>query len=159
MVPISGRLPDDLYEWLATTTMEDAATVSDKVRVAVAHLRRTYEGDSEYLSALNLYRDLGRTTREAVAKLEVEEQRHSEVLAAFFEHLPALMATLNSAQVESVDAAKQLEAQLVRRAMQLTETLMRQSVTTQAAAFDGSVIRKNVSQVRELAELTSPSRQ
>jgi hypothetical protein len=158
MVPISGRLPDDLYEWLATTTMEEAATVSDKVRVAVAHLRRTYEGDSEYLSALNLYRDLGRTTREAIATLEVAEQKHSEVLAAFFEHLPALIATLNSAQVETVDHAKQLEAHLVRRAMQLAETLMRQSVTAQAAAFDGSVIKKNVSQVRELAELTSSSR-
>jgi secreted Zn-dependent insulinase-like peptidase len=153
MVPISGRLPDDLYEWLATTTMEDAATVSDKVRVAVAHLRRTYVGDSEYLSALNLYRDLGRTTREAIAKIEVTEQRHSEVLAACFEHLPALIATLNSAQVADASAAKQLESQLVRRVMQLTETLLRQGLTVQAAAFDGGVVKQHIAQVRELAHL------
>lgn len=153
MVPISGRLPDDLYEWLATTSLEDATTVSDKVRVAVAHLRRTYEGDHEYISALNLYRDLGRTTREAVAKLEVEQQTHSEVLASFFEHLPALLATLNSAQINSNDAAKILEGQLVRRAMQLTATLLRQAITSEAAAFDRAIIKKSVSQVSELARL------
>ncbi len=157
MVPISGRLPDDLYDWLATTQMEDAATVSDKVRVAVAHLRRTYMGDSEYIGALNLYRDLGRSTREAVAKLEVSEQTHSEVLAAFFEHVPALMATLNSAQVPSVEIAKQLESQLARRAMQLAETLLRQAITSQAAAFDGHVVRRHIAQVKELAQLIPQS--
>jgi hypothetical protein len=157
MMPVSGRLPDDLYGWLATTAMEDAATVSDKVRVAVAHLRRTYVGDSEYFSALNLYRDLGRTTREAIARVEVTEQKHSEVLAAFLEHLPALIATLNSAQLENAEAARHLEAQLTRRLMQLTETLLRQALTDQAAAFDGEVVKKHVGRVCELAHLVSPS--
>jgi hypothetical protein len=153
MMPISGRLPDDLYEWLSTYPMEGATTVSDKVRVAVAHLKRTYKGDSNYLEALNMYRDLGRTTREQIAKVELAEHTHSDVLAALMEHLPALIAALNAAQVDSLESVKQLESQLVRRTMQLTETLLRQGFTAKAAAFDGDVINQHSARVCELARL------
>ena len=155
MVPISGRLPDDLYAWLSTYPVEGAATVSDKVRVAVTHLKRTYEGDSNYLGALNMYRDLGRTTRQQIAAVEQAEYAHSDVLAALMEHLPALIATLNAAQVNSIESARALESQLVRRTMQLTETLLRQGITQRAAAFDGDVIHQNVARVCELARLIS----
>lgn len=157
MVPISGRLPDDLYAWLSTFPMEGAATVSDKVRVAVAHLKRTHVGDSNYLEALNMYRDLGRNTREQIAGVELNEHAHSDVLAALMEHLPALIATLNAAQVNSLQSAQQLETQLVRRTMQLTETLLRQAVTSKAAAFDGDVIHQHSARVCELARLISHS--
>ena len=153
MVPISGRLPDNLYAWLSTYPVEGAATVSDKVRVAVTHLKRTYEGDSNYLGALNMYRDLGRTTRQQIAAVELTERIHSDVLAALMEHLPALMATLNAAQVNSLESARALESQLVRRTMQLAETLLRQAITTHAAAFDGNVINQNVARVCELTRL------
>jgi hypothetical protein len=159
MVPISGRLPDELYEWLSTHPMEGATTVSDKVRVAVAHLKRTYKGDSNYLEALNMYRDLGRTTREQIAAVEQTDHIHSDVLAALMEHLPALIATLNAAQVNSIDSAKHLEAQLVRRTLQLAETLLRQGITTEAAAFDGNVVRQHAARLCEIARLipTTPT--
>ena len=157
MVPISGRLPDDLYEWLSTHPMEGATTVSDKVRVAVAHLKRTYKGDSNYMEALNMYRDLGRTTREQIATVELAAHAHSDVLAALMEHLPALIATLNAAQVSTIDSAKQLESQLVRRTMQLTETLLRQGFTAKASAFDGDVINQHATRVCELARLVPQS--
>jgi len=64
MVPVSGRLPDDLYAWLAGLTLEGASTVSDKMRVAVASLKRMQDGDGDYIGALSMYRDLGRGTRE-----------------------------------------------------------------------------------------------
>jgi hypothetical protein len=153
MVPISGRLPDDLYEWLATFPLAGATTVSDKVRVAVAELKRRHEGDSNYLEALNMYRDLGRNTRDQIATLELAEHAHSDVLAALMEHVPALMATLNAAQVSTLDSAKHMEAQLVRRTLQLAETLLRQGVTTQAAAFDVDVINRHSGALCELARM------
>jgi hypothetical protein len=158
MVPISGRLPDDLYQWLSTFFIEGATTISDKMRVAVANLKRVHDGDSDYVGALAMYRDLGRTTRERIATLERDHGEHSEVLATLLEHVPALMAALNAAQPSTVEEARQLEDVLVRRTMQLCETLLRQAVTTQAAAYDPQVVSKNADRLLELARLIPPHR-
>jgi hypothetical protein len=158
MVPVSGRLPDDLYDWLAALSMDGATTVSDKMRVAVASLKRMQDGDGDYIGALSMYRDLGRGTREHIAALEQQTGQHSEVLAALMEHLPmehlpALIAGLHSAQPTSLAEAKRLEAQLVKRTLQLAETLLRQAVTSQAAAYDPKVIVQNAERLLELARL------
>lgn len=158
MTPISGRLPDNLYAWLSTLPLEDATTLSDKLRVAVHNLKRMHEGGSDYLGALSMYRDLGRSTREQIAQLERQSGQHSEVLAAFVEHLPALLAMLHASQVSSPEAARELEATLVRRTFQLCETLLRQAVTERAAAYDEQVIRANATRLLELAHLISSPR-
>jgi hypothetical protein len=158
MVPISGRIPDDLYQWLATVQLEGATTVSDKMRVAVATLKRLHDGDSDYMGALSMYRDLGRSTRERIAALE-PEHGHSEVLAAVAEHAPALAAGMISAQIHSLADAKALEDQLVRRSMQLAETLLRQALTSHASAYDDQVVRKNTARVVELAQVISSTQE
>jgi hypothetical protein len=155
MVPLSARLPDDLYQWLATFPMEGATTVSDKLRLAVAHLKRTHDGDADYLGALAMYRDLGRSTRESVAQLAQSTGQHSEVLAALMEHIPALTAALHSAQVANLADARQLEAALVGRTLQLAETLLRQGVTQQAAAYDAKVIAKHAGRLLEVARVVA----
>lgn len=153
MVPISGRLPDDLYEWLATFPLEGATTVSDKIRVAVANLRRMQDGDTDYIDALSMYRDLGRVSREKIANLERDTGQHSEVLAAIMEHLPALIAVLHGARPSTVEDARQLETALVKRTMQLAETLLRQAITARAAAFDPKVIVQHSGRLMEVARL------
>ena len=155
MIPISGRIPDDLYTWLSTLQLEDATTVSDKLRVAILHLKRMHEGDTDYLGALSMYRDLGRNTRDQIAQLERKTGQHSEVLAALMEHLPALIALLHSSQISSLHSAKELEAALVRRTLQLAETLLRQAITDGAAAYDEKVIADNSTRLLEVARLVS----
>jgi hypothetical protein len=100
-----------------------------------------------------MYRDLGRGTREYIANLERDTGQHSEVLAALMEHLPALIAALHAAQLNTVEDARQLEATLVKRTMQLAETLLRQAITANAAAYDPKVITLNASRLLELARL------
>lgn len=151
MVPVSGRLPDDLYDWLAGFVLDGAPTLSDKLRVAVASLKRMQDGDGDYIGALSMYRDLGRGTREHIALLEQRTGLHSEVLATLTEHLPALVAGLHSAPPSSVADAKRLESLLVKRTMQLTETLLRQAVSLRAAAYDPLVIQRNAGRLLELA--------
>ena len=158
MVPISGRLPDELCDWLSTFLVDGATTISDKMRIAVANLKRMHDGDSDYVDALSMYRDLERGTREQIAALERDSGGHSEVLAALMEHVPALMATLNAAQPQTVAEARQLEDVLVRRTLQLCETLLRQAVTSHAAAYDPEVVSKNAGRVLELARLIPPNR-
>jgi hypothetical protein len=153
MVPISGRVPEDLYQWLSTQPLDDATTMSDKLRVAVSALKRIHKGDSNYADGLSMYRDLLRNTRDQVAALERDTGEHSEVLATFLEHLPALNATLNAATVPNVEEARQLENQLVKRIMLLCESLLRQGITPDAAAFDAKVIHNNAARVTDLVRV------
>lgn len=157
MVPISGRLPDDLYHWLSTLPMEGATTVSDKIRAAVSTLKRLHDGDSDYMGALAMQRDLAHTTRDQIAELENSSGVYSAVLAAFVEHVPALIATLNSAQVPDINAARQLEDQLVRRTFQLAEALLRQAVTPNAVAYDERVVHKYAGRFTDLIQATIPA--
>jgi hypothetical protein len=153
MVPISARLPDDLYSWLSTQPLDGATTVSDKLRVAVTYLRRGQEGGADALETIKLYREWGNATRQALAELEVREGTHSDVLGLFVEHLPALLASLNTAPITSREDAAKLEAQLVRRTFQLVESLLRQGVTAHASAFAPAVINTNLGQLKTLAAL------
>jgi hypothetical protein len=152
MMPVSGRIPEDLYLWLSTTPIEGAATVSDKLRVAVATLKRLQDGDADYNGALAMHRDLGNSLRRQLAQIE-PEHGHSEVISAVMEHAPAIAAALTSAQISTLADARRLEDQLTQRSLQLAESLLRQAVTRQARAYDGNVVGKHCPALIELAEI------
>lgn len=152
MVPVSGRIPDDLYQWLSTTPVEGATTVSDKLRVAVATLKRLQDGDTDYNGALAMHRDLISNVRRQLAEME-PQHGHSEVLSTIMEHAPALAAALTSAQIKSLSDAIKLENQLTQRSLQLAEGLLRQAITRQARAYDGQVVIQNALALIELAQI------
>lgn len=150
MVPISARLPDDVFAWLSACSLENASTLSDKLRVAVQSMKLLHDGGSNYLDALSLNRDMLRTARDQLAALERSEAEHSEVLAMFLEHLPVMMASLQSASIGTVQEAAQLEGQLVKRCLQLSESLLRQAITPNAAAFDPRVVHAHIQRLSDL---------
>jgi hypothetical protein len=152
MMPVSGRIPDDLYQWLSTSNFEGATTMSDKLRVGLAMLKRQQEGDADYDGALNLQRALSNNLRKQLSKLE-PEHGHSEVLATLLEHAPALMAAIASAQTKDLAEARRLEDLLVQRSMQLVESLMRQAITRQARAYDPQVVTRHISPALELTTI------
>ena len=74
------------------------------------------------------------------------------------EHIATMAATLLSARPHDTTEAAQIEEQLVRHAMALTEALLRQALTSEAAAFDPNVIRRHVGRSVELATLINSSK-
>ncbi|MDR2011642.1 MAG: hypothetical protein LBQ20_01065 [Rhodanobacter sp.] len=156
MIPVSGRLPEDLYQWLSGLSLEGATTFSDKMREAIATLKRLHDGSADYVGALAMHRDLAYAARHQLAVIERDGGTHSEVLASMFEHIPAFGAALQSAHLSTPEDARALEAQLARRALQLAETLLRQMLTTEAAAYDPQVVRQNAGRLVELAQRVCP---
>lgn len=152
MMSVSGRISEDLYHWLSTSSFEGATTLSDKLRVGLATLKRQQEGDADYDGALNLQRALSNNLRKQLARLE-PEHGHSEVLATLLEHAPALMAAIASAQTKDMAEARRLEGLLVQRSMLLVESLMRQAITRQARAYDPQVVTRHISPVLELTTI------
>lgn len=152
MMPLSGRIPDELYQWLATTSFDGATTMSDKLRVAITTLKQLQEGDTDYNGALSMYRDLCGNTRRQLAQME-PKHGHSEVLSTIIEHAPAISAALTSAQINGLSDARRLEDQLTQRCLQLAESLLRQAITRKARAYDGDVVSRHAAPLVELATM------
>ena len=152
MMSISGRIPEDLYQWLSTTTFEGATTISDKLRVGLATLKRQQEGDTDYSGALEMQRSLTHKLRKQLIDIE-SQHGHSDVLAVVLEHVPAMSAAIASAQIHDFPQIKRLEDLLVHRSMQMFESLMRQAITRQARAFDPQVVTRHISSVLELTTI------
>jgi alpha-D-ribose 1-methylphosphonate 5-triphosphate synthase subunit PhnG len=152
MMPISGRIPEDLYQWLTTVHFEGATTTSDKLRAGLALLRHQQEGGADFTGALEIQRSSVNQLRKQLSKLE-PEYGHSEVLAALLEHAPVLSAAISSAQIQDADHARQLEGLLVHRSLLLVEGLMRQAITKQARAYDPHVLIRHIQPILELANI------
>lgn len=152
MMPLSGRIPDELYQWLSTASFDGATTMSDKLRVAITTLKQLQEGGTDYNGALSMHRDLCSSTRRQLAQIE-PKHGHSEVLSTILEHAPAISAALTSAQVNGLTDARRLEDQLTQRCLQLAESLLRQAITRKARAYDGEVVSRHSAPLVELANM------
>jgi hypothetical protein len=153
MEPVSARLPSDIYLWLASLEIDGAPTNSDKIRVLLSQLKRQHDGAFDLATAHNWVRDLMSRVRDALVTAEQEAGRHSEVLATTLDHLTAMLAMIISSRAASAAEAAQLEDALVRRSFSMTESLLRQAATTDASAFDPTVVRRHLPATLELATL------
>lgn len=159
MVPISGRIEDDLYQWFISLEYPGARTNSDKLREALKELRTQREASADFIKAQKWLHALADPMRSSLSLLERDQATHSEVVASLSEHAMAMAAVILSARLDSAEGARQVEEQLVRRAIGMTETLFRQALTPSAAAFDTDVVRRNLARLAELAALINPSKQ
>jgi hypothetical protein len=153
METVSARIPADLYAWFASLEVEGAVTSSDKLRVLLAQLKRQHDGAMDYLSATAWFRDLTARLRQDTAAIERDSGVHSEVLNSLSEHLTAMAATVISAHPQTRKEAQVVEDQLVRRAVAMTEALLRQALTPNAAAYDPKVVRRHAASLAEMAQL------
>jgi hypothetical protein len=153
MQMLSGRVPDDLYQWFVGVEVERTITNSDKLRVLLGQLKRQYDGSLDYVSALAWFRDLTAPLRQDLGVLERDLGKQSEVVSTLIEQIGALAAVVVSAHPKNEVEAATLEDTLVRRVFAMTEALLRQGITTEAAAYDPNVVRKQSSRTIELAKL------
>ncbi len=153
MQPISGRIPDDLYQWLATVDIDGAKSISDKLRAAVIALREssiTHVSASEAMAHQTMLVSKAKT---AIDQLNIDTGMHSEILSIFVTHLPQIMANLVSCEIDSVENAKRAEDQLVRRLFTLCESILKQAITSKTNAYDPRVVHRNTDQLLELMRL------
>ena len=153
METISGRVPDELYQWFASLKVEGAPTSSDKLRMLLAQLKRQHEGSVDYVSAHTWFRDMISPLQRDLASLAHTDKVESDVLNTAIEHVAALAATLLSARTATHAAGVAVEDAVVRRLFVALEALLRQAVTPTAAALDPKVVRRHATRCVELARI------
>lgn len=158
MVPISGRIEDDLYQWFISLEYQGAKTNSDKLREALKELRGQHEASADFVKAQAWMHSMAHPLRQSLSVLERDQAVHSEVMASLIEHVIAMAALVLSGRPDTTEQAVQIEEQLVRRAIGMTEALLRQALTPSAAAFDHDVVRRHSARITELATLINQAR-
>ena len=170
METVGVRFPLSDIEWLASLSMKDALTPSDKIRAIVAEARRRNEGLGDYEATLSWLRDLLAPAISGIKGREFRSENpgmHSELVALVAEWLPQTLALLlaqgapERGQAEGRDNAETLiafEAQLARRTFQFCESLLRLGVGRSAPCYDSEIIRSGLPRIIELAEVVSFSR-
>jgi len=158
MVPISGRIEDDLYQWFVSLEYPGAKTNSDKLREALKELRGQHQASADFVKAQTWIHAMANPVRRSLTVLERDQGAHSEVMASLTDHVIAMAALVLSGRPETIEEAAQLEEQLVRRAVGMTEGLLRQALTPSAAAFDPDVVRRHSARIIELATLINQAK-
>lgn len=159
MVPLSGRIEDDLYQWFISLEYAGAKSNSDKLREALKELRLQHEASGDFVKAQAWMQGMTVLLRQSLAVIDREEMAHSEVFTTLIDYVITMAATLISARPASTADAAQIEEQLVRRAMALTEALLRQALTPRATAFDPDIIRRHIGRSLELATMINSNKQ
>ena len=158
MVPISGRIEDDLYQWFISLEYQGAKTNSDKLREALKELRRQHQASADFVKAQTWTYEMAEPIRRSLAILERDQTVRSEVISSLTEHVVAMAAMILSNRPQTIADASQVEEQLVRRAFAMTEALLRQALTPSAAAFDPEVIQRHCSRIIEIVTLINQTR-
>lgn len=158
MMPISGRIEDDLYQWFISLEYQGAKTNSDKLREALKDLRRQHQATAGFVEAQKWIQGMIDPLRQSLALLERDQMAHSEVMAFLTDYIVAMAAVVMSARPKTTEEAAQVEEQLVRRAMAMTEALLRQALTPSAMAFDPEIIRRHSTRLIEVATLINQAR-
>ena len=156
MQPISVRLPEDDWDWLVSLNIEGCSTLSDKVRGLITRAHRQDEGASDFVSAASQMRDLLRPFVDALRGAEHKVRIHSEVLARVCDQVPEIMAAVIAARPSGKDpraSLVEIEAEVVRRALQLLVSLARLAVTPNIPAYDPQVMRPHLLELINITKL------
>ncbi|MDR1277063.1 MAG: hypothetical protein LBL72_11915 [Candidatus Accumulibacter sp.] len=162
METVGVRFPVSDIEWLASLSMKDALTPSDKIRAIVAEARQRNEGSGDYDTELFWLRDLLAPATALINGREFRSGMHSELVSLVVEWVPQTLALIFSLGTQGyedaagdADALEKLEAQLAQCAFQLCEALLRLGVGSSAPCYDPGIIRSRLPRIVELVEVVS----
>lgn len=143
-------------EFLAVLQIEDAVTLSEKVRALIKRARHRHQQKTDYDSYLKFMGDILNNLNHQVKLAEVNLGLHSEMVTYFLEWSVESFAFIASMQQqEDVDeeTLKVLERGIVKRIFRLFETTTRMGITKKAPCYDEAIISQNFDGIIELVEL------
>ena len=99
-VPLSVRLPQKDAEYIAGLKAGDAVTMSEKVRYLVGEARRLSDEGASFEGVVKHTNDVLAPLGRALDALEKNDGESSQLLRAFLQWLPGLLATLETVDFE-----------------------------------------------------------
>ncbi|WP_232793102.1 hypothetical protein [Caulobacter hibisci] len=143
--------------FLAGLELEGAVTSSDKVRGLIRQARQRAQAPATWDAALAAAHDIAAPALKALRAAELASDRHSTVALALTTAVEEMLAVLLAAPAELAggdpERLARHEARLVDAAARLTEQMLRWGVTTNAPAYDPTIVSRRVAALGELTRL------
>lgn len=157
MQTVSVRIPEDDLDWLSKSPILGSGSPSEKIRSLIAEARKNADGANDFLGSLALIQGYLHGFDEVIKSLEHTEQVHSEVIESLSTKLPEVMAIMISGfpKEENILAqAKEVEALVVAKMMQILFALLRLTVTKQSAtSYNPELLNDYLPELMELVDL------
>jgi len=156
-VPLSVRLPQKDAEYIAGLTAGDAVTMSEKVRYLVGEARRLSEAGTSFEGVVKHTHEVLAPLGLALDALEKESGENSQLLRAFLQWLPGLLATLEAVdfknEIPIINQLGDMENKAARRTQEFLDQLARLAVSKEAPCLDKGVMRRTLEPLTELIKL------
>ena len=140
-IPLSVRIDQEEYDFIANLKIEGANTPSEKIRELLKRARIEHSQAHDYGSALHTVEEFFQPAKHDVLHAEKELGVHSHILARLFELLPDLSATLAADLPEQtgLEDLKKYEREVMWGIVRLTDSILQLAVTGKGAAYDDGV--------------------
>lgn len=149
--PLSVRLSPDDLAFLAGLQREGCVSAGDKVRALIGEARKAADIAVDPDRMLDWASNALADARAGLRAAERAAGMHSLLVAQIYDALTSVLAQARPGAGTGAGAAelKAFEAGLVGATLDLVDIILRQAVTTSAAAYDNSVVNRLLEAHRE----------
>lgn len=141
-IPLSVRIDQEDYDFIAQLHIEGANTPSEKVRELLKQARLNHQQNHDYAHNLDDMERFIQAAKRHVLHAEKEYGIHSTILARLFEHIPDLAATLSADLPENASEQdlQHYEREMMWRVVRLMDAILQLAVVGKGAAYDDKVL-------------------
>ncbi|QMT31002.1 hypothetical protein [Alysiella filiformis] len=141
-VPLSVRIDQEDYDFIAQLHIEGANTPSEKVRELLKQARLAHAQAQDYEHGLDSMERFIQAAKRHVLHAEKEWGIHSTILARLFEQVPDLAATLAADLPEHATQQDLLdyEREMMWRVVRLMDAVLQLAVVGKGAAYDDNIL-------------------
>ena len=155
-VQISGRVNARDAEFLGSYGVDGKTTTSEKLRYALSFFRKFHEGARDLGGALEILEGLVAETKRGLARAEIEQGRHSEMVRICADHAPRIVAVLATVDPKGLNTADPkalaaFEERLMNSLLPLIEGFLRVAQSPSPALFKPNLVSERLAGAKALA--------
>ncbi|MHA7773683.1 hypothetical protein [Roseibium sp. M-1] len=173
-IPISVRLSDDDFEFLAGYEVQGARTPSDKMREILRLAREREEGTQDVATCEDMLRSMTRPAERRLRQMQRETGTRSDFVIKLYERLPEMVAELVAAAPapdkepekssgkttgKATEELMRFEADLSAQLFALVEEIFNLGLTSQSRTYDPDLMDQRLEPILEIARLLDQKRQ
>ena len=159
---LSVRVDDDDAAFLARMQIDGARTPSEKLRALLRVERRRQQGSHDADEAAEMFRDLLRTTRRRIRKMEAESGARSDLLKKIYDHLPeiggAALAGPDHQEGGTIDRLTSFEKLAIDEVFDFLQDVIELGLSPENRVYETKYIEKRIKVLLRYLELIDISR-
>lgn len=153
--PLSVRISEEDAEFIASLSIENAVTPSEKIRALIREARSRRHQERGLATCIGIAKKGIEPILQKIREAELSQAKRSELLAAFGEWLTETLAYLCTLQTEGAETIdlNTVESGMAERIFRLFSLTARLGITREAPCYDTGLISKHMAPLFEILNI------